>query len=45
MANLERCLTKLNRVVSKYNGDSKRRYLRLWYRNAFNCVYETRRRN
>ena len=45
MANLERCLTKLNRVVFKYLGDSKRRYLSLWYRNAFNCVYETRRRN
>ena len=45
MANLERCLTKLNRVVAKYLGDSKRRYLRLWYRNAFNCVHETRKRN
>lgn len=45
MANLERCLTRLNRVVFKYLGDSKRRYLRLWYRNAFNCVHETRKRN
>jgi chromosome segregation ATPase len=45
MANLERCLAKLNRVVAKYIGDSKRRHLRLWYRNAFNCVHETRKRN
>jgi hypothetical protein len=45
MANLERCLNKLSRVVSKYLGDSKRRHLRLWYRNAFNCVHETRKRN
>jgi hypothetical protein len=45
MANLDRCLNKLDRVVMKYLGDSKRRYLRLWYRNAFNCVHETRKRN
>ena len=29
----------------KYLADSKRRHLRLWYRNAFNCVHETRKRN
>ena len=44
-ANLERCFNKLNRNVMKYLADSKRRHLRLWYRNAFNCVHETRKRN
>lgn len=44
-SNLERCLNKLVRVRSKFVLDQQRRHLRLWYRNAFNCVHETRKRN
>ena len=45
MANLERCLSKATRVFTKFMQDSKRRAIRLWYRNAFNCVHETQKRN
>ena len=45
MANLERCLSKATRVFTKFMQDQKRRAIRIWYRNAFNCVHETQKRN
>ena len=45
MANLERRLGKLNRVLSNYYTDRKRHFLRLWYRKALDCVHETSKRN
>jgi chromosome segregation ATPase len=45
MTNLELRLKKMQRILSNYTEDRKRSYLRLWYRQAFNVIFENYRRN
>jgi hypothetical protein len=45
MNNLEKRLSKLQRVLQNYVVDRKRYFIRLWYRNAFNCMDEINKRN
>lgn len=37
-------LQKYGKILIRYYDDRQRRALRIWYRNAFNCVYESRKR-
>lgn len=45
MNNLESKLNKLLKIVCNYSEGRQRYFLRNWYRNALNCVYENYKRN
>jgi len=45
MANLEKRLTKLQRIMANYYTNRKRHFLRGWYKKALNSIHENNTRN